>query len=246
MKKLLVFLSVVGLVASVMGQNFVSQSFLSVKALALGTNNTRMATNLNCAWMFFQGDSTTSRGATNILGMQWTNSAGTATTNTQANIASYGTDKFNFFSDVNLWAKRDGSTWTYDKLMNTTGAGNTWLGANGSNGVPQETAYTYSSPAKLYIRVDGPTGVGTTQPTVTFTFAPVASDADCPTTVDDWVVPVTCALTNYTALVTNVPFYRFNGCKKLRLKTITSGSTYNGATTSNIWVTAVEMNGFVP
>jgi len=247
MKKLITLIGVLTLAWSVEAQNFLSQSFLNAKAIAFGTNTAAGATNLNSYWLF-AGTSEALKLAnpiTNRINMEWTNRANVNITNTQANATNYNTDTFNLFSDVSLWTKRDGTTWAFDKLMNTFSEP-VLLGTS-TNPIPQETLYTFSSPAKLVIKTGGT--VAYNAPTLNFVFVPLADGVNEPYgRNEDWTVGVTLGAgpTN-NVVITNVPMYLWNGCAKLRLRSVTpAAAVFNGATTSNIWLYSVSLNGFVP
>ena len=243
MKKLITLIGVLTLAWSVEAQNFLSQSFLNAKAIAFGTNTTAGVTNLNSYWLF-AGTSEALKLAnpiTNRINMEWTNRANVNITNTQANATNYNTDTFNLFSDVSLWTKRDGTTWAFDKLIDTYQT--VW----GTTNHIAESIKTFSSPAKLVIKTGGT--VAYNAPTLNFVFVPLADGVNEPYgRNEDWTVGVTLGAgpTN-NVVITNVPMYLWNGCAKLRLRSVTpAAAVFNGATTSNIWLYSVSLNGFVP
>ena len=244
MKKLITLIGVLAVAWSVEAQNFLSQSFLTVKSISVGTNTTRNLTNLNSTWLNWNTSGVDLSGGTNTIGLQWTNLSGVNITNTQLNAAAgYGTERMNPFSDVSLWTKRDGSIWDTSKIVNnyTNAVPNSSVS---SNYVAIENLIPDYSPAKLTIRLGGYVLNGGT---ATFVFTPIPNGTDEPTSrINDWTVGVAWPLVTNNVVVTNVPMYLFNGCSKLRLRTVTGGVTFNGATTSNLWIHGITLSGFVP
>jgi len=245
MKKIITLLALAGAL-SVNGADFVIQPLLNPGVYSLCVSNGALGgvTNLDSKWMNW-GNVTT-----NVLNAVWTNAAGTAVRNTQANITNYNTDKFNLLSTAKLWPAPGGDRWTPD-TMGYTNVGWFQGGAlgTGTNAVPQSGANGGFQPAEVVVEMYGGAGLDST---VTFTFVPVIIDNngniyEQRNVAHDWVVSFTgvasTAGTNLT-FTTNAPMARFNGFNGLMLRTIVNDDATAAITAA--WVKKVLLCGWRP
>jgi hypothetical protein len=154
---------------------------------------------------------------TNIVGLPYTNLIGT-----QVIVA--GTNFDQFTTDVPLWYNRNGD-------LPVTFPGYT----NGTVDVP-------IGAASITIHLTG--GGSGANSAVNFVFAPVCDGLN-ETTIsgDRFTVGVTAVTTSAVTVTTNVPVWKWPGCKSLRLRTITNTDT---DATSSVTVGSVTLEGFVP
>jgi hypothetical protein len=192
---------------SASAQSYLSQSFLNVSSLLV--SNTLTVSNL----VNFPGQ-------TNVLGVRWTNSAGTGISVTNAGNTTA------LIKDVNLWSRRDGDWWV-PQFGTTTGI----------------VTNTASSPINIYVKLL--TGGSGANAAVTFTFVPIYDGDETPVvgTAMNWSFAVTASTTSSVTVATNAPMYLWPGAKKLRLLSIVNGDT---DALSQVWVQKVSLNGYVP
>lgn len=227
MKKLFI-VGAIGLsTLGAMGQSHLSQSFLNVGTLRLGTNTTTSMSIVSNAYTYPLQFT-----ATNTL---WTNAAGAqilvpglTTTDTYTNAA-----RFNVFKDVTFASGRDG----WPLIQQFAGSA---PGGSASN-------FTTFSANTLYLKVRGESGANSA---VTFVFSPVwdgeggSASINAPAiTGDDWSVAVTAVTAATTTLATNVPMWRWPGAKGLRLSKVTNADTDGGA---YAWLQEVKLLHFRP
>jgi hypothetical protein len=177
--------------------------------------------------------STNNVGITNGTGCPsiYTNSAGTAT----AYVA--GTRPL---ADVNLWVDRNVSyqapLWA-DTVVSPGGINSQ------SNAVATAAVQTQGpSVMNLSISLVATNAKGTAA--VVFRFVPLPDGVHESTTAGDfWNVSVTAGGVTPVCIYTNVPMYKFIGCKALRLKAIYNASD---VPEGNVFVDAIRLNGFAP
>jgi hypothetical protein len=196
-------------------QNFLSQSFINPSVRSIEVSNTLYGvTNL------------LSGTGTNVDGNRWTNNFGTRIMATNTVPAG---QYFPLLVDhVTLYPDKMGS---YMPFANT----NTIPG-NGS------AASTWSpSTHNLFIKMVGGSGANAA---VTFIFAPVCDGVnECTAAADVFSVALTATTTTPVTLITNLPTYRWMGCKGLRLRSIHNADT---DASGQVYIQNVSLNGFVP
>lgn len=154
---------------------------------------------------------------TNIVGLIWTNLLGNQVI---AGVA----DTTQLTVDAPLWSDRNGNP-----ILVMSGYTNgTWLGA--------ESGMT------MNIHLAG--GGSGANSAVNFTFAPVFDGVhEATASGDRWTVGVTASTTSAVNVSTNVPMWKWPGCKLLRLETIVNTDT---DASSQVTVDGLSLNGFVP
>lgn len=111
------------------------------------------------------------------------------------------------------------------------------LGWAGTNTLQNWQQSQYS----LFIKLTGQSGANSA---VTFVFAPVCDGENESTTAGDlWQVAVTANTTTPVTLVTNVPLYKWMGCKGLRLRSVTNG---DADASSRVDVTQCVLTSWTP
>jgi len=221
MKKLLVSVWVMVGLLTATAQNFESQNLLSVSSICV--SNTINVTNILSA----------SVGAgTNVDGTIWTNLAGvrviaatTTSTNSISGVITTNASKVNLFKDISLAAlvDREGR---FPALA--------WAATNTLQNWQQ-------SPASLFVKLNGQSGANSA---VTFVLTPVPDGVNESTAAADlWSFSVTATTTTPVTLLTNLPLYKWMGCKTLRLRSVTNGDT---DATSRVDILALSVNSNVP
>lgn len=154
---------------------------------------------------------------TNIVGLIYTNLLGNQV------IVGVG-DTTQLTTDAPFWCDRNGNP-----ILVMSGYTNgTWLGAESG----------------LTMNIHLLTGGSGANSAVNFTFAPVFDGVHEATAAGDrWTVGVTANTTSQVNLSTNVPMWKWPGCKFLRLETIVNTDT---DASSQVVVDGISLNGFVP
>ncbi len=223
MKKLIALLGVVGLGLTLHAQNFESQSFLTVRSIAV--TNTLCVTNLNSPINTY---------GTNNVGTIWTNLAGTrvvsgtvSATNPITGAITYQGSGANLLRSIDLPPNRLGS---YPPLQFAT-----------ISGTIDTLVSWVPSPFNLNIRLVGQSGANSA---VTFVFAPVCDGTnESGATADLFKVAVTANTTTAVTLNTNLPAYLWMGCKSLRLREVINADT---DASSRVDVLGVTLNSWIP
>ena len=151
-----------------------------------------------------------------------TNVLGTTYTNNATRIvvsAAGAGATVNLLKDVSLWARSDGSL--------------------ASQLVATNIATTEVSDANVSITMTSGSGANAA---VTFVIAPVPDGANASKTAN-WTFSFTPTASTTETVFTNVPLSTFSGVNKLRLLRIVNADT---DASSQVIVTSVKLNGFVP
>jgi hypothetical protein len=217
MKKLLLAIGASILVAaSASGQNWKSENFLNGQIATLVVTNTGGITNLSSI-LFNQ----TAAYATNTPQTMFTNVLGTLVAVT--NNLTWSNQ--NILVDVPLYVARDGQP--------------LFVGVGTTNN------QVLASP--LNVMIDILTAGSGANSAVNFVFVPLfdvyGTLFESTSAGDAWTVGVTAATTTRTCVITNVPTWKWPGVKALRLKSITNTDT---DITSQVWLDAVSLGGFIP
>lgn len=192
-------------------QSFISQSFLNVKSLHV--SNTLSISNL-VMWP----------GMTNILGVRYTNSAGTG-----ISVAAAG-NTVKLLKDVSLWADRDGH-WPITQIFATPGTA---------------TNYLNISPFTVSGRIFGASGANAA---VTFVLTPFWDDvSDDGTTfvatTHDFTFAVTSVASSAVTFATNiVTAVNWAGAKGVRVRSIVNADT---DASSGVYVHELKLSGYRP
>lgn len=249
MKKfLLTIVMAVALVLPVAAGDWFPQSFLNSTVAALKVTNATTAatygggiTNLDVWTMHIALSDGAKR--TNVSGTEWTNTAGQWIAVTNYSAASNALSYVNLLSAVEMWPDANGN-WTPPTWRQNY---NWSVAAYPSNFFDEITTTNFNCNMQLCIQlltVDAAANAA-----VNFRFAPSVSGAggySVSTNIADmWTVGVTpTALTgNRVCILTNVPTYKWPGCKKLYLVDIANtDQTANSA----VWITEISANGWKP
>lgn len=192
-------------------QSFISQSFLNVKSLHV--SNTLSISNL----VLFPGQ-------TNILGVRYTNSAGTG-----ISVAAAG-NTVKLLKDVSLWADRDGNV-PVRQIWSVPGT---------------VTNYLNISPFTVSGRIFGASGANAA---VTFVLTPFWDDVgdDGTTfvaTTHDFTFAVTAVASSAVTFATNiVNAVNWAGAKGVRVRSIVNGDT---DASSGVYVHELKLSGYRP
>lgn len=205
MKTFLSLITLLALSLPAVGQRHVTKSFLGPSVASITVTNAIGLTN-------FYGQTY----KTNIVGIIYTNTAGTKVTTAAGNTTP-------ILGQVDLPVLRD----------------NPLLSANYVTGVTNVMQDLAPANSTLTIRLVGGSGANTA---VVFRFVPAPSGTFATTAAGDvWSVSITPNTTTAVTVDTPVPLYRWPGVKTLRLLDVTNPDTDASA---NVWILNCELNGF--
>lgn len=195
----------------VSAQTHLSQSFLNVKSLHV--SNTLAISNL----VMYPG-------MTNILGVRYTNSAGTG-----ISVAAAG-NTVKLVKDVVLWSDRDGN-WPVRQIWSVPGT---------------QTNYLNISPFTVSGRIFGASGANSA---VTFTLTPFWDDVNDDGTTfvastHDFTFAVTAVASSAVTFATNiVNAVNWAGAKGVRVRSIVNGDT---DASSGVYIHELKLSGYRP
>lgn len=192
-------------------QSHISQSFLNVKSLHV--SNTLSISNL----VLFPG-------MTNILGVRYTNYAGTGTS-----VAAAG-NTVKLLKDVSLWSDREGG-WPVTQIFSVPGT---------------STNYLSISPFTVSGRIFGASGANAA---VTFVLTPYWNDTPDEgitfnATTHDFTFAVTAVASSTVTFATNITAaVNWAGAKGVRVRSIVNADT---DASSGVYVHELNLNGYRP
>jgi len=236
MKKILIGLFLVAALPCLAATHSL-QSFMNVTSLNV-SNGVLGVTNLYVSALHVST-------ATNAASLTWTNNAGTAITNTQANITNYQTGTFPLLSAVNLIPNGTGQAWpgpTFAADTSTVTAA--WATGNGTSNTSYvvteslQTGNNFQTPMSLVIKMQCDSGAEfpvnfrfAGQPGLDKTLVPIGAE-------DIWTVGVKGIASTVVTIRTNVPVHLWPGFRNLALLDIdnTEEDSSGGVTITDITV----------